>query len=141
MCGRWIGGREGGGRDEGPSAYRQRSLSSTVRARHARITRRLLSNPAPGPWVLQVHTLHSSIVLVAEPGSDFRGHSWAVEKAAVAELDSLLALVDSGVLPARHEDFRLVRPDWPDSWRKPLVGRRFRDLAERYDRAATLLEK
>ncbi len=108
------------------------------------LTRQLLSNPDPkDPWVLLVDTLRSARELVALPENDFSWSSWADEKAAVEELDSLLALVDSGVLPDRHKVSVLFAPTGPiqevslsNGWADAFVK-----LAERYDRAERLLWK
>ena len=65
-------------------------------------TRQLLNNPdAADPRVLLADVLHSARELLSLPDNDFLWSSWPDQDAAVAEIDSLLALLDAGKLPDR----------------------------------------
>jgi hypothetical protein len=105
-------------------------------------TRQLLSHPdAADPRELLADVLRSVRELLSSPDNDFAWSSWTDRNAAVAEVESMLALLDGGELPDRLQVsvlFAVTGPlqevslssGWADTFLK---------VAERFDRAERLL--
>jgi hypothetical protein len=101
-------------------------------------TKRLVGNPdAADPRVLLADVLRSAIELLSLSENDYSWSSWKDRDAAVAEVQSLLALVERGDLPDRVSVSVLFAPTGPiqevsvsSGW-----GEVFLRVAERFDRA------
>ena len=105
-------------------------------------TKQLLSQPdAPDPRVALANVLRSAAELLSLPDNDFAWSSWANQAAAVAEIEALLAVVESGELPDRTSVSVLFAPTGPIQEVSLSSGwaDAFLKLAERYDRAEGLL--
>lgn len=101
-------------------------------------TKQLLSNPdAADPRVLLTDVLRSAVELISLPDNDFLWSSWENRDAAVAELQSMLSLLEGGTLPDRVSVSVLFAPTGPiqevslsGSWAETFLK-----VAERFDRA------
>ena len=105
-------------------------------------TRQLLSQPdATDPRVSLANILRSAEELLSLPDNDFAWSSWADQAAAVAEIQSMLAVVEAGELPDRTSVSVLFAPTGPIQEVSLSSGwaDAFLQLAERYDRAERLL--
>ena len=105
-------------------------------------TKQLFSQPDPAdPRVALANVLRSAAELLSLPDNDFAWSSWANQAAAAAEIEALLAVVESGELPDRTSVSVLFAPTGPiqevslnSGWADAFLK-----LAERYDRAERLL--
>ena len=107
-------------------------------------TKQLLSNPdAADPRVLLTDVLRSAVELLSLSDNDFSWSSWENRDAAVAEVQSMLALLECGALPDRVSVSVLFTVTGPiqevslsSGWAETFVK-----VAERFDRAEQQLWK
>jgi hypothetical protein len=107
-------------------------------------TKQLLGQPdADDPRVFLADVLRSAAELLSLPDNDFAWSAWKDKDAAVAEIASVLALIEAGEMPERLSVSVLFAPTGPiqevsvsSGW-----GQAFLKVAERYDRAEKRLWK
>jgi hypothetical protein len=119
-----------------------RKLTSTEPLIMLERTKQLLSQPdATDPRVALANVLRSAAELLSLPDSDFAWSSWVDQAAAIAEIDAMLAVVESGELPDPTSLSTLFAPTGPIQEVSLSSGwaDTFLKLAERYDRAERLL--
>ena len=107
-------------------------------------TNQLLTNPdAADPRVLLTDVLRSAIELLSQPDNDFSWSSWENRDAAVAEVQSMLGLLERGELPARVSVSVLFAVTGPIQEVSLSSGwaETFLKVAERFDRAEQQLWK
>ena len=106
-------------------------------------TKRLLTEKLDGldARALLVEVLHSSIELLSIEDNDFTWSSWENQAAAVAEVRSILSVVDAGELPDRIKVSVLFAPTGPiqevslsSGWADPFL-----EVAEQFDKAEKVL--
>lgn len=106
-------------------------------------TKRLLTEKLDGldARALLVEVLHSSIELLSIEDNDFSWSSWENQAAAVAEVRSLLSVVEAGELPDRINISVLFAPTGPiqevslsSGWADPFLK-----VAEQFDNAEKVL--
>ena len=106
-------------------------------------TERLLTEKLDGLDArdLLVEVLHSSIELLSIEDNDFTWSSWKSRAAAVAEVSSILSVVESGELPNRIQVSILFAPTGPiqevslsSGWGEPFLK-----VAEQFDNVEKVL--
>jgi len=100
-------------------------------------TKQLLSNPdAVDPRIL-ADVLCSAVELLSQPDNDFSWSSWKDTSAAVSEVQSMLTLLERGVLPDRVPLSSLFTVTGPIQEVSLSSGwaETFLKVAERFDRA------
>jgi hypothetical protein len=106
-------------------------------------TKRLLSSSPKGnnPRQTLIDVLHSAIELLEMEGNDYAWSGWESEEEAIAEIERLLTLIESGNLPNRLDVAILFAPTGPiqevsisSGW-----GETFLKLADWYDYAERAL--
>ena len=101
-------------------------------------TKQLLSNPdATDPRVLLADVLRSAVELLSLPDNDFSWSSWENREAAVAEVQTILELLERGELPDRVSLSVLFAATGPIQEVSLSSGwsETFLKVAERFDRA------
>jgi hypothetical protein len=101
-------------------------------------TKQLLSNPdAADPRVLLTDVLSSAVELLSLPDNDFSWSSWENRDAAVAEVQSMLRILERGALPDRVSVSVLFTVTGPIQEVSLSSGwsETFLKIAERFDRA------
>ncbi|MEZ5562724.1 MAG: hypothetical protein R3F27_07215 [Gammaproteobacteria bacterium] len=102
-------------------------------------TKRLLDRnlEESDPMDLLVNVLEAAVELISIEGNDFIWSSWSNADEALAEVRSLLARVQSGVLPERADVAILFAPTGPIQEVSLSSGwaEAFLKVAERYDYA------
>lgn len=101
-------------------------------------TKQLLSNPdASDPRALLADVLRSAVELLSLPDNDFSWSSWESREAAVAEVQSMLGILERGALPNRLSLSVLFTVTGPIQEVSLSSGwaETFLKVAERFDRA------
>lgn len=106
-------------------------------------TKRLLRDKLDSlaPRELLVEVLYSSIELLSIEDNDFTWSSWESQATAVAEIRSILSVVDAGMLPHRIDVSVLFAPTGPIQEVSLSSGwaETFLKIAEIYDTVETKL--
>ncbi|MBU1069592.1 hypothetical protein KJ975_08495 [Myxococcota bacterium] len=106
-------------------------------------TKRLLTEKLDGldARTLLVEVLYSSIELLSMEDNDFSWSSWENQAAAVAEVQSILSVIEAGELPDRIKVSVLFAPTGPiqevslsSGWADPFLK-----VAEHFDNAEMVL--
>ena len=105
-------------------------------------TKRLLRTPDKSdPHAFLLEVLRSLVELLSLPDNDFAWSSWSGRDVAVSEVESIIALIESGKLPDRVRVAVLFAPTGPAQEVSLSSGWAdvFLKVAELYDQAEEML--